>query len=208
VSTVDELINPINSTWDEDLLKAIFWPTDVYRILQIPICSGRDDLVAWHYNRSGLFSVKSAYHCQWESKFGVRSNQVQANTASRSRLWKSLWKLKVPAKIKIFGWRALKGLLPCRAILANRHVGDVGGCPICQNGAEDIKHMIFTCDRAKQVWCSLGIEEKIQRLLMTDHSGSVILEEIFTRDDQVHTLEVGIAELVITASWYIWWERR
>jgi hypothetical protein len=133
---------------------------------------------------------------------------VQANTASRSRLWKSLWKLKVPAKIKIFGWRALKGLLPCRAILANRHVGDAGGCPICQNGAEDIKHMIFTCDRAKQVWCSLGIEEKIQRLLMTDHSGSVILEEIFTRDDQVHTLEVGIAELVITASWYIWWERR
>jgi hypothetical protein len=45
VTTVDELINPINSTWDEDLLKAIFWPTDVYRILQIPICSSREDSV-------------------------------------------------------------------------------------------------------------------------------------------------------------------
>jgi hypothetical protein len=72
---VDELINPINSTWDVDLLKAIFWPTDVYRILQIPITSGREDVVAWHYNRNGLFSVRSAYHCQWESKFGPRCNQ-------------------------------------------------------------------------------------------------------------------------------------
>ena len=55
VTTVDELINPINSTWDEELLKTIFWPTDVYRIMQIPIRSGREDLVAWQYNRSGIF---------------------------------------------------------------------------------------------------------------------------------------------------------
>ena len=80
------------------------------------------------------------------------------------------------------------------------YVGDAGGCPLCQNGAEDIKHMIFTCDRAKQVWRSLGVEEKIQRLLMTDRSSSVVLEEIFTRDDQVHTLEMGLVELVITAA--------
>lgn len=52
VSTVDELINPITSSWDVDLVKAIFWPTDAYRILQIPITFGRKDMVAWHYNRS------------------------------------------------------------------------------------------------------------------------------------------------------------
>ena len=37
VSTVDELINPVMSSWDVDLVKAIFWPVDAYRILQIPI---------------------------------------------------------------------------------------------------------------------------------------------------------------------------
>ena len=123
VLTVDEIINPVNSTWDVDLVKAIFWPTDVYRILQIPITSDREDVVAWDYNRSGLFSVRSAYHCQWESKFGPRCNRVQADTASRTKLWKNLWKLNLPGKIKILGWQALKGLLPCQAILANRHVG-------------------------------------------------------------------------------------
>jgi len=54
-------------------------------------------------------------------------------------------------------WRALKGLMPCRAIQANRHVGEWDGCLVCQYGGEDIKHIMFTCDRARKVWQSLGI---------------------------------------------------
>jgi hypothetical protein len=56
---------------------------------------------------------------------------------------------KYRGKLKIFGWRTLRGFLPCKSILANRHVIPDGGCPICHNGAEDIKHLVFTCDRAK-----------------------------------------------------------
>ena len=33
VSTVDELINSVTLTWDVDLLKAIFWPMYIYRIM-------------------------------------------------------------------------------------------------------------------------------------------------------------------------------
>jgi hypothetical protein len=58
VLAVDELINPVISTWDVDLVKAIFWPVDAYRILQIPITSRREDLVAWHFNRNDLFLVR------------------------------------------------------------------------------------------------------------------------------------------------------
>lgn len=54
---VDELINPVHSTWDVDLVRSIFWPMDAYRILQILITSGTEDFVAWHYNKNGLFSV-------------------------------------------------------------------------------------------------------------------------------------------------------
>jgi hypothetical protein len=123
-------------------------------------------------------------------------------------LWNKLWRLKVSGKIKIFGWWALKGLMPCRAILANRHVGESGGCPVCQHGAEDIKHMMFTCDRARVVWRSLGIWERLQRFLATVRSGSVIIDDIIRREEQIDALDVGLAELVLTAGWYIWWERR
>ena len=207
VKTVDELINPVDFTWDADLIRSIFWGVDASRILQIPITPGREDLVAWHFNRSGMFSVKSAYHGQWKKNFGNRLNTPTTESSTR-QVWKKLWKLHVPGKIKIFGWRALCGLLPCRAILANRHIVPNGGCPICPNGAEDVKHVIFTCDRAKAVWSSMGLGLKISDLLATDQSGSIVLEEVIRGGEQVQGLEVGLAELVLTGGWFLWWERR
>ena len=76
VSTVDELISPIDGRWDIQLIRSLFWPVDVHRILQILIRNGHDDVVACHHNRNELFSVKSAYHCQWNQKYGDRNNVV------------------------------------------------------------------------------------------------------------------------------------
>jgi hypothetical protein len=33
-----------------------------------------------------------------------------------SPVWKKLWKLNIPAKIKNFGWRVLHGLVPCLGV--------------------------------------------------------------------------------------------
>jgi hypothetical protein len=72
---------------------------------------------------------------------------------------------------------------------------------VCHNGAEDIKHIIFTCDRAKAVWNSIGIWQKIRDLLDTDRSGSVILDEVIRRGEQVHGIDVvGFAELILTGA--------
>jgi len=103
VTRVNELINPVDFTWDEPLIRSIFWGIYVRRILQIPITLGREDFVAWHYNRNGLFLVRSAYHGQWKQRFGHRLNEAPSNGVSNVQVWKKLWKLKIPAKIKIFG---------------------------------------------------------------------------------------------------------
>ena len=102
ISTVDELINPIDGRWDEEMIRSLFWPVDVHRILQIPIYDGREDLIAWNQNRNGLFTVQSAYRCQWSHKFESRSNIVEAGASNSQTLWKKLWKLSSPGKIKIF----------------------------------------------------------------------------------------------------------
>jgi hypothetical protein len=54
-------------------------------------------------------------------------------------VWDILWKLSVPAKIIIFGWRALYGLIPGLGVLANRHIKISAQCPICLQGSEDIR---------------------------------------------------------------------
>jgi hypothetical protein len=59
---VSDLINPIDGQWDTDLIESIFWPIDAHRILQIPLTLEREDLVAWHYNKIVLFTVRSAYY--------------------------------------------------------------------------------------------------------------------------------------------------
>jgi hypothetical protein len=37
LQTVADLINPITGAWNEELLRQIFWPVDVTRILEIPL---------------------------------------------------------------------------------------------------------------------------------------------------------------------------
>jgi hypothetical protein len=114
----------------------------------------------------------------------------------------------VTGKIKIFGWRALKGLIPCNAVLAKRHIIQDGQCPICNNGEEDVKHIIFSCDRAKAVWSSMSMWNKISDLLATDRSECMVLQDVIRRGEQVQGLEVGLAELILTGGWFLWWERR
>jgi hypothetical protein len=127
VTRVDELINSVDLTWDADLVRSIFWGIDATRILQIPITWGREDCVAWHFNRSGLFSVRSAYHGQWKMKYGARLNGASSGGASNIQTWKNLWKLHLPGKIRVFRWRSLHGQVPCKSILANKHVIQEGG---------------------------------------------------------------------------------
>jgi hypothetical protein len=100
-------------------------------------------------------------------------------------------------------------MIPCRGILANRHIGNIGGCPICSSSCEDIKHVLFSCERAIEVWKGIGVWDKIDEVRQLDRSGSVIVEEIIKQGGRLtHLDNVGFAELVLTAGWFIWWERR
>ncbi|CAD6218794.1 unnamed protein product [Miscanthus lutarioriparius] len=62
LSKVSELIDPLTSNWDSQLVRDIFWEEDVANILSIPIQPASEDAVAWHFDSKGIFSVKSAYH--------------------------------------------------------------------------------------------------------------------------------------------------
>jgi ribonuclease HI len=209
ITRVEELINPITGVWDVQLIRSIFWEVDANRILQIPLRHGREDVVAWHFTKNSLFSVGSAYHLQWLYKFGENRINEQASGVGDDKVWSQLWKLEVPAKIKIFGWRVLHGLLPCKGVLANRHIDNSSSCPACHSNCEDIKHVLFGCSQAKEIWRILGIEDKINTALAIHHSGSVVVAEMITRPKQIDELNhIGFAELILTGSWYIWWQRR
>jgi hypothetical protein len=145
---------------------------------------------------------------QWRHQFGPSASQLAIpGLAVSNPVWQIIWKLKVPNKVKIFIWRALHGIIPLKAILANRHVGTDGGCPICNNAALDMLHMIFKCPMAKDLWESLNLTQVINDA-MDDRSGSVVLETLFRQDVVAFQgFNVGLKEVIVVGAWYIWWIR-
>jgi hypothetical protein len=212
ITKVADLIDPTTEQWDEDLLRGIFNSVDVGRILQIPLNNrGFDDFVAWGFTKHGRYTVRSGYYLQWKHQFGASANQLAlAGSSALNPVWKILWRLKIPSKIKKFIRRALHGILPLKCILSNRHIGTSSECPICATGPEDILHLLFSCPTAKDLWNTIGIYSQIESVLDQDRAGSGILEILLRQESQnlPGLSNLGQKEVIAVSCWYLWCIRR
>ena len=69
---VSDLIDNMSGFWDMQRLKESFLPMDWEIIANIPLSTRRqEDFWAWHYEKSGVFTVRSAHHMlmsNWEKR--------------------------------------------------------------------------------------------------------------------------------------------
>jgi hypothetical protein len=101
VTDVDELINPVTRDWDVEMVKDLFWEEDQQVILAILVFEGRDNLLAWHFDKHGKFSVRSAYKvCRDDF---IRSRDCRAAQGGSQQqeepIWKKIWSLNCPNKM-------------------------------------------------------------------------------------------------------------
>lgn len=130
LTMVSDLIDPRTGGRDEQLVRDTFLASDASRILAIPLSlNGMEDFVAWKFTKNGLFSVRSAYHVQWNHQSGAQENLSRPGGSIALRTWKTMWACDVAAKIKTFAWKTLLGVLPCYGVLANRHIITSSQCP-------------------------------------------------------------------------------
>jgi len=106
-------------------------------------------MIAWHYEKTGLFSVRSAY---W---LGVRLKELEGNSASCSAnpdgarpAWKKLWKLPVPHKVRIFAWKLIQGGLATKCNKQKRRLAQEATCDLCGKEDESEHHAVVSCDHA------------------------------------------------------------
>ena len=81
---------------------------------------------------------------------------------SRNPLWKKLWHLSIPPKVRIFAWRICLNALPTLVNLQSKGVVNCDICPACGKEPETISHVFVNCEVAKRVWrcwldCSLVV---------------------------------------------------
>ncbi|CAN6858026.1 unnamed protein product, partial [Brassica oleracea] len=73
-------------------------------------------------------------------------------------LWKAIWKIRAPLKLKHFLWRVLAGAVPVKERLNSRGLHLDSRCRLCQASSESICHLLFSCPFAKEVWDRSGVQ--------------------------------------------------
>ena len=153
---VASYINNTSATWRVDRLGEFFLPMDIEVIQTIPICTRRiDDFFAWHYEKTGVFSVKSAYRMLVDTKRRREAWLHETTTSSTSEReekdWVSLWKTHVPVKIRVFLWRLMNNSIPTGDVRFHRKMANDSNCSLC--GAVDSwRHSLLECTMSRCVW--------------------------------------------------------
>ncbi|KAK7845520.1 putative ribonuclease h protein [Quercus suber] len=198
---VCELINRETKEWDRDKINQWFLPEDRDEILSIPLSttSNRDRLI-WAENWSGKFTVKSAYLLALEEQ---KQSAVAdcSNAAAWKRLWKTIWSLNIPQKIKFFVWKASRDILASKQNLARRKITENGVCDLCGDEEESTCHLLWFWDHAKEVW------RNSKFALPFEISASWKFMDVLENLQRCEHLRPGLLEQVTTVCWGIWKNR-
>lgn len=74
----------------------------------------------------------------------------------RKKLWKKIWSLNCPSKIKHFVWRSSKNILPTSHCLKYRKIAVKEDC-VFSGERETSSHSLWDCRAATEVWKESGI---------------------------------------------------
>ncbi|XP_075670128.1 uncharacterized protein LOC142639875 [Castanea sativa] len=147
-------------------------------------------------NKRGVFSVKSAYYIALPI---VENSEVGECSGGDSRicLWKQVWQLQLPAKVRIFAWRACLDGLPTRLNLAKKGLIVEAECPLYEKATESTSHAFIYCDKLCEVWwnwqgCPINL----------------LAENLCLLDLALKILDAGSSadlETLFATAWAIWW---
>ncbi|KAL5581022.1 hypothetical protein UlMin_013464 [Ulmus minor] len=122
-----------NGEWDSEFILLLFGEEEARKILSLPLGSfNHDDVFIWHFSRDGEYSVKSGYKVALDAKGYVEPS----NPSFSMSWWRKLWGMKLPPKVKVFGWKLCKGWLPSTNTLAHRGMNVNANCFRCGLGLE------------------------------------------------------------------------
>jgi hypothetical protein len=101
-------------------------------LYSILVRHGADDRLVWNLSKRGLFEVKSYY-------------EVLNRKDALPFLWKSIWRVKAPAREAFFVWTTTLGKILTHDNLRKRSVVVIEWCCMCKKSGESIEHLLLHC---------------------------------------------------------------
>jgi len=201
LTRVADLLHPNTGRWDEELVRDLFWPEPA--ILSLPTHMEMPDVVAWHYDPKGLFTVKSAYKL-WCDDQQRRSIRETGEASSRKagdddKVWSAIWKLEGPNRLKHFTWRLAHNSLALRFNFERRGMKLDTWCVMCNRLGEDGCHLFFKCKYVRELWRCAVLENWREKLAVCGTAKEVARMILEIQDD--NSLKI----LFLLCNW--WQER-
>ena len=178
---VSILIDEENGTWKKVEIKQNFLPHGAKKILSILLSTRLpQDSPIWSKTPSGIFSTQSIYK--------LLVNKASTNSLSSSNphpqrhLWRGVWMLRTPNKVKHFTWRACNNSLPTMDNLFRWHITPSACCNTCQTQTKDILHVVWGCLEVAQLWSTINWMQHTIPHLLGDFS-NLFFSFLQVRDD-------------------------
>ena len=114
-------------------------------------------------------------------------------------MWKGIWNLQVPQKVKHMLWSAANEVIPTLYNLMCRNVVKSTYCPNCKDACEDTICALWGCQMLVVIW---GANEELKRLIKYKfHAFADFLELVFLMKDRI---DVNLLAITL---WLIWNKR-
>ena len=195
---VSDLIDAQSNKWKIDVVHQNFLSQDVEAILSIPLCaSGARDKIVWAEDKNGRFSVRSAYKMAMED--GLDGGRSSCSSQSELRkVWKGLWGMNLPNKVKHFAWKACRNILATKENLCKRKITPNDICDCCGTHTKTVSHLFWFCEHAKTIWSSSKLIIPFEVLPSWDFM------EVMCQAQQWSVSLLGLVERTVMVCWGIW----
>ena len=123
-------------------------------IKKIPLGqASAEDTLFWPHSSNGVYSCKSGYRFLKEEAAAL-GDVAQDHQNRDKHIWKSIWSMHTPQKVKTMLWRACREALPTKQALVRRKVIDDPVCERCCNSTENSLHALWRCPELDPVWAN------------------------------------------------------
>ncbi|XP_026379656.1 uncharacterized protein LOC113274493 [Papaver somniferum] len=140
--------------------------------------------------------------------YQIGKNNSQCTSCS-AQVWKALWKVKLPHKVKLFAWKCIRDIVPTRDKLSKYKPNIELHCSLCNHPNESVNYMLLECPYARSVWLSLNT-----------NVGNIMFQHGSLKNWVISWFSAGnnlifgsgitrkeINELLMVAVWTIWKDR-
>lgn len=150
IRRVSDLLMPGQREWNAQLINHIFYPHDAETILNLKLpASDGEDVIAWQGEKSGNFTVRSAYRLALDMTMPSTTGESSGSPQGDRKLNDVIWKANVPPKVRVFGWKLATNSLAVQVLRSWRIGKGRPTCSICGREEETNFHAVMNCTKAR-----------------------------------------------------------